>query len=39
MESNVTISPTLELIADGVLEGGVGSIEVNNPVWSSQGRE
>ena len=39
MEPNVTISPTLELTVDGVLEGGVGGIEVNNPVWSSQGRE
>jgi len=39
MEPNVTISPTLEMTVDGVLEGGVGGVEVNNPVWTSEGRE
>ncbi|KAF9220869.1 glycoside hydrolase family 35 protein [Gyrodon lividus] len=34
----ITISPTLQLIIDGVYEGGVGSIEVNNPGWSAEGR-
>ena len=34
MEPNVTIKPTLELIVDGVVEGGVGGIAVNNPKWS-----
>ncbi|OJA15263.1 hypothetical protein AZE42_10788 [Rhizopogon vesiculosus] len=32
------ITPTLRLTVDGVYEGGVGSIETNNPPWSSKGR-
>ncbi|OBZ71548.1 putative beta-galactosidase A [Grifola frondosa] len=28
------VSPTLELVVDGVLDGGVGPIGVNNPEWS-----
>jgi len=36
MEPNVTVSPTLELMVDGVLEGGVGDVTVNNPRWSSR---
>jgi hypothetical protein len=38
MEPNVDIRPTLQLTVDGILEGGVGGITVNNPEWSSQGR-
>ncbi|KAH7915479.1 glycoside hydrolase family 35 protein, partial [Hygrophoropsis aurantiaca] len=34
-----TISPTLKLSVDGVFEGGVGGIEVNNPGWSAEGRQ
>ncbi|OAX38873.1 glycoside hydrolase family 35 protein [Rhizopogon vinicolor AM-OR11-026] len=34
----VAITPTLRLTVDGVYEGGVGSIETNNPPWSSKGR-
>ncbi|KAI9568565.1 glycoside hydrolase family 35 protein [Boletus coccyginus] len=37
MEST-KISPRLELTIDGVYEGGVGSIEPNNPSWSVAGR-
>jgi len=36
MEPNVTVLPTLELIVDGVLEGGVGGITTDNPRWSSR---
>ncbi|ESK91113.1 glycoside hydrolase family 35 protein [Moniliophthora roreri MCA 2997] len=36
---NVTVAPQLSLTLDGVFEGGVGVIKVNNPVWSSNGRE
>ncbi|KIJ17952.1 glycoside hydrolase family 35 protein [Paxillus involutus ATCC 200175] len=35
----ITVSPTLQLVVDGVYEGGVGSIEVNNPGWSAEGRD
>ncbi|KAG9315962.1 glycoside hydrolase family 35 protein [Chiua virens] len=38
MESNQMV-PTLELTVDGVYEGGVGGIEVNNPSWTAEGRE
>ncbi|KAI0040947.1 glycoside hydrolase family 35 protein [Auriscalpium vulgare] len=37
MES-VAISPTLDLTIDTVLQGGVGGVTTNNPVWSSTGR-
>ncbi|EGN93829.1 glycoside hydrolase family 35 protein [Serpula lacrymans var. lacrymans S7.3] len=33
------ISPTVALTVDGVFEGGVGGIEVNNPAWSPEGRQ
>ncbi|KAJ8691652.1 hypothetical protein PTI98_011202 [Pleurotus ostreatus] len=38
MESDVPISPDLQLTLDGVVEGGVGDVKVNNPVWSPEGR-
>ncbi|KAJ8691682.1 hypothetical protein PTI98_011229 [Pleurotus ostreatus] len=38
MESNVPITPDLQLTFDGVVEGGVGNVKVNNPAWSSVGR-
>ena len=39
MESNVTISPDLQLTVDGVYDGGVGEVRTDNPDWSSLGRE
>ena len=39
MESNVTISPDLQLTLDSVYDGGVGKVEIDNPGWSSVGRE
>ena len=33
------VEPILRLELDGVLEGGIGNVEVNNPGWSSRGRE
>ncbi|KAH9849470.1 glycoside hydrolase superfamily [Lenzites betulinus] len=30
---NVSVHPTLELVLDGVVDGGVGSIATNNPDW------
>jgi len=35
----VSLTPTLELTLDTVLEGGVGPIIANNPAWSPEGRE
>jgi hypothetical protein len=34
----VAVTPTLRLTADGVYEGGVGSIEAINAPWSPVGR-
>lgn len=31
---NEPVSPTLELVVDEVIEGGVGPIAVNNTAWS-----
>ncbi|KAI0070921.1 hypothetical protein K474DRAFT_1669569 [Panus rudis PR-1116 ss-1] len=31
---NTPVSPTLKLVVDGVVEGGVGPIATNNPSWS-----
>lgn len=28
-----SVSPTLELVIDKILDGGVGHISVNNPTW------
>jgi len=39
MTPNVTIAPDLELTLDSVYEGGVGNVQVNNPVWSPTGRQ
>lgn len=36
MEPNATISPTLNLSVDGVIEGGVGGITTNNPGWKKR---
>ncbi|KAF9018457.1 glycoside hydrolase family 35 protein [Hymenopellis radicata] len=33
MEENVPVHPDLELVIDGVFDGGVGEIEVNNPAY------
>ncbi|KAM5541250.1 hypothetical protein V8D89_005179 [Ganoderma adspersum] len=30
---NTAVSPSLELVIDGVLDGGVGPVSTNNPVW------
>lgn len=39
MTPNATIAPDLELTLDNVYEGGVGNVQVNNPVWSPLGRQ
>jgi hypothetical protein len=39
MESDVTISPDLQLTLDGVYDGGVGKVKTDNPGWSSLGRD
>ena len=31
--NDTAVSPTLELVVDEVLDGGVGPISVNNPEW------
>ena len=31
---NTAVAPALELVVDDVLDGGVGAIALNNPVWS-----
>ncbi|CCM02296.1 uncharacterized protein FIBRA_04385 [Fibroporia radiculosa] len=31
------VSPTLALVVDNVMEGGVGPIAINNPAWSPRG--
>ena len=36
MTPNVTVSPTLSLAADAFLEGGIGGVTTNNPVWESR---
>ncbi|KZT12288.1 glycoside hydrolase family 35 protein [Laetiporus sulphureus 93-53] len=33
---DTAVSPTLELVVDTVIEGGVGEIGVNNPGWSAR---
>ena len=30
------VAPTLELVVDGVVDGGVGPIAVNNPGWEQR---
>ncbi|KAI8986121.1 glycoside hydrolase superfamily [Trametes punicea] len=32
--NNTAVSPSLELVVDGILDGGVGPIATNNPEWS-----
>jgi hypothetical protein len=34
---NKAISPSLELVVDGIVQGGVGTISTNNPGYSSRG--
>jgi hypothetical protein len=36
MTPNVTVSPNLVLSADAFLDGGVGGVTTNNPVWKSR---
>jgi hypothetical protein len=38
MEPNVNITPELELAVDAVFDGGVGTVETDNPTWSAHGR-
>ncbi|KAM5541245.1 hypothetical protein V8D89_005174 [Ganoderma adspersum] len=33
---NTAVSPSLELVIDGVLDGGVGPVSTNNPVWEAR---
>ncbi|XP_006462927.1 hypothetical protein AGABI2DRAFT_152299 [Agaricus bisporus var. bisporus H97] len=39
MLPSVTNQPDLQLTLDAVYEGGVGNVQVDNPEWSSRGRE
>jgi hypothetical protein len=39
LESDVPISPDLQLTLDGVYDGGVGNVKTDNPCWSSLGRD
>ena len=39
MIPNTTVSPDLRLKLDAVYDGGPGEVKVDNPVWSSEGRE
>ena len=34
--NSTSVSPTLDLVVDGVLDGGVGPIALNNPAWSAR---
>ncbi|PPQ64157.1 hypothetical protein CVT24_008792 [Panaeolus cyanescens] len=38
MTPNVPITPNLQLTLDGVYDGGVGNVKVDNPRWSATGR-
>ena len=31
---DTAVSPSLDLVLDGVLDGGVGPVATNNPKWS-----
>ena len=33
MEPSVTVKPSLKVVVDGVIEGGVGGIVTDNPAW------
>ncbi|KAF8877096.1 glycoside hydrolase family 35 protein [Infundibulicybe gibba] len=39
MTPNTPITPNLQLVVDGVFEGGVGGVVTNNPPWSATGRQ
>lgn len=39
MTTDMTVSPTLQLVLDAVYEGGVGAVVTNNRKWSSAGRD
>ena len=32
--NSTAVAPALELVADDVLDGGVGPITLNNPAWA-----
>lgn len=32
--TNEPVSPTLRLVVDAVVDGGVGSVHTNNPAWA-----
>jgi len=36
---NTTVSPSLQLAIDKVVDGGVGNVRTDNPPWSKVGRE
>lgn len=36
---DTAVHPTLELVLEGALEGGVGPIAVNNPGWEARTRD
>ncbi|GLB38736.1 putative glycoside hydrolase family 35 protein [Lyophyllum shimeji] len=39
MTPGVPVTPDLQLVIDGVYDGGVGGVVTNNPRWSAAGRE
>ncbi|KAF8881918.1 glycoside hydrolase family 35 protein [Infundibulicybe gibba] len=39
MTPNTPVAPNLQLVVDGVFEGGVGGVVTNNPKWSAKGRQ
>ena len=39
LESDVPISPDLQLTLDSVYDGGVDNVMTDNPGWSSVGRD
>ncbi len=39
MEADDGIKPSLELVVDGKIDGGVGSVSTNNPEWAPRLKE
>ncbi|KAF8873040.1 hypothetical protein BD779DRAFT_1477252 [Infundibulicybe gibba] len=39
MTPNTLVAPNLQLVVDGVFEGGVGGVVTNSPKWSAKGRQ
>jgi hypothetical protein len=39
MERNTAVSPRLQLTIDKIVDGGVGGVTTNNPLWLKAERE